>query len=362
MPAKSATPVTLQHVADSAGVSVSTASRILSGKAAAYRISQRAEKLVRQAAQKLGFRPSQVARSLRSKRSGLLGVMLPDVANPFFAAIAREVTVAAEAAGYSVILADSREDTATEQTLLDQLRSRNVEGLVICPVGASFEHLEAAYHAGLPLVLVDRVFAKVPMVQVTSDHAQGAADLTKLLLAEGHSHLGILQGIPHTLPNAERLKGIRASLDKRRINLSESQIVGDQFTEASGHQAAQTLLSQRTPPTALFAFSNLIALGALRACAERGLVVGKDISLVSFDDHPFMNYLRCPITSAAQDIRQLGLQAAERIIQQLQSGSRPAQKMLRIPCTIQHRQSIVSLLPTLSSPRAKRAEVMETIL
>lgn len=357
MPDPSLQPVTLQQVADSVGVSVSTASRILTGKAAAYRISSSTEESVRKTAERLGFRHSQVARSLRSRKSGLIGVVLPDVSNPFFAAIAREVTLAAEASGFSVLLADSREDTATEQHLIEQLRARMIEGLVVCPVGKESSHLETAFNSGLPMVLVDRVFPKSQIFQVTSDHYQGAIDVAAQLLSHGHRQIGILQGLPDTLPNQERLLGIRDAHRAQEIPWSVKRIAGDQFSEESGYQGTISLLESMPGITVLFAFSNLIALGALKACAERGRCVGEDISLVAFDDHPLMNFLGCPLTSAGQDVKQLGSVAAELIAKQLKSKQRSSERLFRVPCSIVLRKSIVSLRN--SSPLLPGTECLE---
>src|SRR5688572_5930254 len=160
--------MTLKRVAELAGVSIATASRVLAGKGGAHRISADTVSAVQKAAERIGFRHSQVARSLKSGQSALIGVVVPDVSNPFFAAIAREITLAAEAKGYSVLLADSREDDVGEQRLVGQLRDRRVEGLVVCPAGLDQQHLAAAQDDGLPLVVVDRGFADGDLTTVTS--------------------------------------------------------------------------------------------------------------------------------------------------------------------------------------------------
>src|SRR2546423_7167533 len=134
-------PVTLEHVAKVAGVSRSTASRALAGKARECRISVSTEKAILQAAKGLGFQASYVARSLRTQRTGLIGLLVPDASNPFFAAIARKATIYAERHGMSVLLADSHDSTQHEKELLAHLRARQVEGLIVCPLGESNEHL-----------------------------------------------------------------------------------------------------------------------------------------------------------------------------------------------------------------------------
>ncbi len=338
----STTPSTLQQVADAAGVSVSTASRALAGKAREYRISSRTEEAVQQAAQKLKFRPSRTAQALRSQKTGLLGVVVPDVANPFFAAIAREVTRAAEENGYAVLLADTGEQTATEQRAVEQFLSRQVEGLVVCPVGQESRHLQRAEAAGIPLVHVDRGFPDGSAVTVTSEHTRGAAQLTRLLIDAGHRHIGIVQGEPGTLPNEERIEGVRAELKRAGIDWNPRQVEGTHFSDESGYQAAGTLL-RAGQLTALFAFSNQIALGCLRAIREAGRTVPRDLSLVTFDDHPFAEYVATPLTVASQNVTEIGRTAARLLIDQLASGKKPRKRVHRIPVQIHQRGSIASI-------------------
>ncbi|HEX3134555.1 MAG TPA: LacI family DNA-binding transcriptional regulator [Planctomycetota bacterium] len=343
--------MTLKRVAEIAGVSIATASRVLAGKGDAHRISDATVAAVRAAAESIGFRHSQVARSLKSGQSALLGVVVPDVSNPFFAAIAREVTLAAEAKGYSVLLADSREDDVTEQRLVQQLRDRRIEGLVVCPAGLTQDHLSAAQDDGLPLVVVDRGFAGGALLTVTSDHAQGARALAAVLLNAGHRHIGVLQGRPGTLANDERLSAFKESLADAGVRLPTSHVRGEAFSESSGKTAAMALLSSQPAITALFALSNQIALGALRAAAERGRVVPRDLSLVTFDDLPHAEFLNPPLTTACQDVPALGRRAADLLLGRIAGAARPRTRMQRIPVTVIERASVT---PPSSRPTSRK--------
>jgi len=332
--------MTLKRVAEIAGVSIATASRVLAGKGDAHRIAATTVAAVRAAAQRIGFRHSHLARSLKSGQSALLGVVVPDVSNPFFAAIAREVTLVAETKGYSVLLADSREDDVTEQRLVSQLRDRRIEGLVVCPAGLTQDHLVAAQDAGLPLVVVDRGFADGDLLTVTSDHAQGARALATVLLKAGHRHIGVLQGRPGTLANDERLAAFKAALAEAGIRLPASHVRGDAFSESSGKTAALALLTNQPAITALFALSNQIALGALRAAVELGRVVPRDLSLATFDDLPHADFLNPPLTTACQDVPALGRRAAELLLSRIAGAARPRTRLQRIPVTVIERASV----------------------
>ncbi|MEW4564825.1 LacI family DNA-binding transcriptional regulator [Bremerella sp. JC770] len=331
---------TLSDVAREANVSVSTASRALNGLAEKYRISASTAQLVQETADKLGFRPSQVARSLRLKRTGLLGIVVPDLANPFFSSIARSVTVSAEAEGYSALLADSGGLVDKERQLIEQLTDRSVEALVVCPVGLEFDHLEKIHQQKVPLVIVDRCKSQSQMVQVTSDHTTGTQQAMQLLLDNGHRKIGVLQGIAGTLPCDQRLLGMKQALADVGVVLDPTLVDGDQFTYESGYRSARNLLTNHPSITALFAMSTPNAFGAYQAAIELGRRVPEDLSLVCFDDVAFADFMQVPLTTVAQDVPELGRRAASLVTQQLRDGKAPRQKMHTIPVTLLQRASV----------------------
>ncbi|WP_437222343.1 LacI family DNA-binding transcriptional regulator [Planctomicrobium sp. SH661] len=334
----------MSDVAHAAGVSVSTASRALNGLASQNRISESTAQLVKDAAKQLGFRPSEVARSLRSRRTGLLGIIVPDLSNPFFSAITRAVTISIESAGFSTVMADSDGSVNKERDLIDQMISRNVESLVVCPVGLEFQHLELASKSGLPLIVVDRCCVGSSMVQVTSDHLEGARLAMKVLLQNGHRQIGILRGLPGTLPCDLRLQGAQMELKEVREELDPAFVAGDQFTFESGYQSARQLLTQSPEITALFAMSTPNALGAIRAAAEMGRRIPEDLSLISFDDIAFAEFMQVPLTTIVQDVPELGRRAAELVIEELQSKTTTKKRTHKIPVRLVSRASVGRVL------------------
>lgn len=333
--------ITLKEVAGAAGVSVSVASRSLSGQAQTYRIHKDTEARVKLAAEKLGFRPSHVARSLQSQKTGLIGIVVPELTNPFFAYIARSITLAAEQLGLSVIVADSREETEHELRLVKQLEDRQVEALVVCPVGRSSTHLLEVQDRGTPMVLVDRTFPDEPVMQVTSAHHAGALKATQFLINMSHRVIGVLQGLPGTLPNQQRLDAYRHAVRAAGITCDETLIAGDNFSEQSGYQSARQLLEMRSDITALFAFSTPNAMGGMRAAMELGVSVPDDLSFIAFDDSPYANLMQVPLTTVCQDVETLGNKAASLVIAALsKTKSRWRKTYYEVPARLIRRNSV----------------------
>ncbi len=333
-------PVTLEQVAQVAGVSPSTASRALAGKARQCRISEKTEQAILQAARGLGFQASHVARSLRTQRSGLIGLLVPDASNPFFAAIARKATIFAERHGLSTLLADSHDSIEHEKDLLTHLQSRQVEGFIVCPIGESSPHLRRLERSGANVVVVDRWFEDVHLTTVTSENEGGAYAATSAMIEKSHRHIGCLQGRPGTSTNDERLQGFKRALEANRIETNAELIRGDDFSEESGYRSTCELLDRHPEVTAIFALSNQNALGALRAFGERKLRVPHDVSLVTFDDAPFAEYLAAPLSVVRQDIETIGHRAAELLIEQIRTGCKPDLLIHRVPVQLVLRDSI----------------------
>lgn len=330
---------TLKAIAARLGVSVTTVSRSLNGQGARYRISEKTQRAVQRLARRLDFSPNPIARGLRLKKTATIGLVIPDVSNPFFARIAHRIAVAARDERHSVLLADSQEQTALEVEAIGLLLRRQVDGLILCPVGLSDIHLRSLSRGAVPVVLVDRCFPKLPLPAITSDNVGGARDATRHLLAAGHRRIGVLQGLPLASTNRDRIAGYRQALAARGVPFDPSLVAGDTFLEESGYRSARRLLRARPSPTALFALGNLVALGALRAIAQADLRIPDDISLVAFDDHPYARHLAAPISTVAQDVDALGQNAAEILFAQI-GGSRAAPITRTIPTRLVERRSV----------------------
>lgn len=313
---------TLRSIADELGISVTTVSRVLNGKSQEFRIASATEKNVLEAADRLAFSPNLLARGLRLKATQIIGLLVPDIGNPFFSRIARCITEVAQSRGFSVLLCDSRDQTETEIDELEVLKARSVEGLVICPVGISHEHLENLANTPTPVVMLDRFLPQLNLPAVGCDNVAASRMAVEHLIENGHRGIAYLQGLVGTLPNQDRIEGYRQALVGHGLPFDENLVSGTGFSRESGYEATRHLLAERPQVTGIFAASNQCALGALRAVAEAGKSVPHDISIVTFDDIDNVEFMSTPITAVAQPVEAMGRAAVEILFDQISSQSK----------------------------------------
>ncbi len=310
---------TLKDVAALAGVSTCTASRALTGQAHKYRLSEKTVERVRAAAAQLNFMADPVARSLRTQRSGLLGVMVPDISHPFFAQLAREISCRVVAHQFATVLCDSCDDPVREAQVMTHLIARKVEGMIVCPVSQDREAIINLIPETTAAVVIDPQADDLPFTCLSSNDQYGARLAIRHLHELGHQRIGILQGNPDAGSNAARLAGVRAETLAAGFEARAMPIFGESFSQRSGYISTQQLLAADPTVTALFAFSDQIALGCLQALGELDIAIPHDMSLIGFDDAPFTRFLNPPLTVIRQPVVGLGERAVELLMQQIES-------------------------------------------
>jgi LacI family transcriptional regulator len=335
--------VTLKRIGEQLGISVTTVSRILNGHARQYRISKETEASVAKLAAELKFVPSRLARGLRLNKTTTIGLVIPDISNPFFASIANGVTVEAHRNGYGIILCDSQGHVDMEIESLEVLLSRGIEGLLLCPIGQSCDHLKDFERSHFPIVLVDRYFSQMTLPYVASDNFSGARDATEHLIANGHRRIMCLQGLRNTSPNEDRERGHEAALSTHNIPVDKALLVGNSFTEQCGYSETKRLLEAKQNFTAILAFSNLLLLGALHALSEAKLNIPSDLSIIGFDDQPYMAHLSPPMTTVAQESSEIGQMAMKLLFEQIQSRDKSPPEGVLIPTHLIIRESVRQL-------------------
>ena len=333
---------TLKDIARKTGFSVSTVSRVLHDKTKKYKISEETQQVVIQTAEKLGYRINKLARGLRLKRTHEVGVIAPDIANPFFSALIKDIATELRKEGYNFILYDSDENISIEGDAIHSLMEKRVDGLIIASVGQDHTHIQSVREAHIPLVMVDRCFDALDVDSVSVDNVKGALLAVNHLIKEGHSRIAFIQGLPGTYANDARLKGYREALEYAHISIDPQLIVGDDFRSLNGYLETKHLLNLPSPPTAIFTAGDLIALGALEAIRENGIHIPKDISLITFDDPAFTSYLSPPLTAIAQPISKMAEMAVAMLFRQIRKPSSESRKVLLEP-TINIRASVARL-------------------
>lgn len=331
---------TLKQLADHIGVSISTVSRVLNGVADRYRISKKTQETILSAAKALQFEPNALARSLRTNRTQTIGLIIPDISNPFFANIASNVEKEARKLNYTIILCDSEEETGLEKETLNLLRNRKVDGLIVCPVGTDPAYLVHLRDSGVSLVIIDRYFPGTQLPYVASDNYQGAYEATNHLIEAGHSQIACIRGIPGTTPSDKREEGFRSALGEAGIQVDESLIVGDNFGEENGYLETKLLLNRPVRPTAILGISNLISIGAIRAISEEGLSVPEDVSIISFEEQPYSAYLATPMTTVAQQHQEMGRLAVKMLVSQMSGNGEDEAEGVLLPTKLIIRKSV----------------------
>ena len=301
----------IRDLAEVLGLSITTVSRVLNGKAKRYRIRAETQQRVMQAAKEYNYVPNKLARGLKLSRTDTLGLIIPDISNPFFADIAQSIEKEARSNGYSLILGDSGEDQMVEKELIKLLLSHKVDGIIIAPVGTDYKQIIQTYNSGMPLVVIDRCFPEIGLPFITSDNYQGGYDAVNYLISMGHRKIACIQGIPKSRPTTERVRGYKDALRNSGIPLDDNLIVGDNYNTENGYKQTRILFSMEDPPTAIFALSNLIGLGVIKAAEEMGLNIPENISLISFDEQPYSAFLGTPMTTIDQKKNEMGQLAVD---------------------------------------------------
>lgn len=338
-------PLTVKGIALELGVSATTVSRVLSGKAKQYRISEETAVQVSALAKRNNFTPNAIARGLRLLKTQTIGLIIPDISNPFFASLARHVTEGLRRQGYAIILCDSQDDLALERQSLDLLWNRQVDGMIVVPIGQDGAHLRGYANGRKPVVLVDRFFPKIGLPFVGSDNFGGAMQAMDYLFENGHSKIACLKGLGGTAPAEERLRGYREALHRRGIAVDESLICGNAFGEQSGYLEMKLLLSRRRDFTAIFAMSNLLASGALSALHEDNVVLPRDMSIIAFDDQPYLAHFNPPLTTVSQNVERIGEAVVRVLMQRIAQPDLAMQDGIFMPTTLVLRDSVARVGP-----------------
>lgn len=307
--------ITMKDIAKIAGVSTNTVSRALNNKP---EIDKETKRRIIEIANKLNYTPNSIAASLASNKTRTIGLVIPDISDPFFAQQTRGVEDTVRAKGFSVIIINTDENPEAELKAVNTFRGIRVAGIILTSVFPDTQHLKLLQDQKIPFVLLNRWSPAIETDYVINDNVAGAYAATKHLIKKGHTRIAFITGIPKITSVQERLKGYRQAFQEANLPILEELIVhSESLDPQAGKVYARQLLSLQPRPTAILAYCDQLALGVYTAVKESKLSIPEDIALVGYDDIPFSAFFEVPLTTVAQPAYQMGSTASDILIERI---------------------------------------------
>ena len=307
--------ITMSDVAQEAGVSLMTVSRVVNGKG---EISPETRKRIQNVIEKLGYRPSGIARSLAGGQTFTIGLIVPDIANPYFSGIAHGVASVANVEGFGVLLCDCEEDTSLELTMLDVLDEKRVDGVIVAAPRTTSEELLPILARHQNVVVVNRLFdteyKPTASGYVLNNDKTGAYLITQHLLRREHQTIGFLAGPASSYGSIRRMVGYTTALKENNIEVNPDIVRHCIPTVEGGRDATKQLIQEHPEITALFCFNDLVAIGALQCCHSLDLSVPDDLAIIGYDDIPMASWVTPTLTTCKVNFEDMGKAATHLLI------------------------------------------------
>lgn len=329
---------TIKDIAKASGVSITTVSRALNGN---YPVSMEVQERVRKAVQELEYRPNAVARSLRSNRTNLIALVVPDLSNLFFMEAAKGLEREIAADGYNLVVAGSDGKAEKERHLLESLLERRIDALVIASSDSRGDSIRRFIELRVPVVQIDRILDGLETNQVGWDNTDASRRITQVLVDAGHTDIGIVNVSLKNRNGQGRYYGFVQAMEENGLAVEEEWVSPSNFDGDSAYLWVREALARPYRPTALFCANNIVLAGTLKACAELDLQIGKDISLVSFG--MIESYFGLRITCMYQDSCEMGRQAGRLLQQSLRLGTDGGCTKIRLEAEFRQGDSVREL-------------------
>ena len=355
---------TVTDVAEQAGVSRATASRVL-GKYGV--VNGETRDRVQRAADKLGYVPNELARAMRAGNTRILGLIITEIGLSFFDLAVRGVIDSARRHGYQVLVANTYEDLVAEQESVRLMLEKRVDGFILVPSNVlDLSHLAATHLKGKPVTLLDRKLAGLPMPSITADNTRGVHDALNYFRERGHERIGLavtsaaIQGDtshrpPHLISTVDdRVNAYFDYLATADLEVDDRWVRYCGADEASTRAAVRSILTAPNPPTALLASNSNMALAAVFVAKDLGLVIGRDISLIGFDDAPWTTVTTPSLTVIVLAVEEMADLAVTNLIAQIESPQAPHQSVI-LSTRLLERESVADLRPQLNRPHPSRS-------
>lgn len=327
---------TIKEVAEHAAVSVATVSRVVNKNG--Y-VSDELRHRVMDAMKALDYKPSALARSLRRQESMIIGVLVPGIHQPFFAYLTFVIQKMLFASNYRALLCSSEEDAEKEAAYVDMLVHQRVDGVIVIPTGRGSETIKPLL-SKIPVVLIDRDLPDLQINRILADNYQGGYAAAKHLLDLGHRKIAIIGGAAYNIALEQRTNGAKQAFRDAGLELDPSMIIlHEQLEFDIGFRTARDLLRRKDRPTAIFAMTDVIAVGILHAASEMGLRLPDDLSVIGFDDIPLASYVIPALTTIAQPIQEMGETAAKLLLNRLKTGTSEPYESITLDMKLINRRS-----------------------
>ncbi|MCU6795091.1 LacI family transcriptional regulator [Paenibacillus sp. WQ 127069] len=320
--------VTIYDIAKEAGVSIATVSKVINRGG---RISEKTRNKVIKIMDELNYQPSVVASALTGKQTYTLGLLLPDLANPFFAEIARSIEDRAQEMGFNVVICSTDNSLDKEERYISLLKQKSVDGIIIATGVRNDALLKELVRQKLPVALIARDMPAVAVDIVLVDDFQGGYLATSYLIQNGHKQIAVIAEDTEVMSSKERIRGYRHALEEAGIPFNPELVRISDFSVKSGKIAAGELLQGLKACTAVFACNDLLAIGTIQAAREMKLSIPDDLSVVGFDNTILATIVDPPLTTIAQPIQDMGAQVVNMILRHINGGHTMNQRMVLPP-------------------------------
>lgn len=336
--------VTIKEIANLAGVSKATVSRVINEKAEnnmKKETKERIEKIMKD----LNYQPNKIAQSLSTNKSHTIGLIISDISNTFYSNLARGVGGVAEENNYTLSIFNTDEIESREKEYLNSILQRQFDGIIIAPIGKNIKLLNKVINNNIPIVFVDRYLRNFNADSVLSDAYQGAYNAINYLISMGHKEIGIILGVKRNiLSSTERFQGYYDALKDNNIEFKKEYVMRGDSKTTGGYKACNILLKEHKNVTAIFCTNNLTTLGALEAVDEKKLKVPKDLSIIGFDELPLAGLLHPRLSLVAQKPEIIGKKAAEILYNRLNKKCKDKPfKTIRIDTELKIRDTVAKL-------------------
>ncbi len=317
--------VTLRKVAERAGVSINTASRAINNKTD---INEETKKRVLKVAQELGYVRNATAVALRTKKTGTLGVVIADNRNPFYAEVLNGMEEAAREKNYHIILTNTQRDYKKEEEAINLLLNKRVDGLLIAPVQDRDDDIKNLIEANIPLVIVGRDFENIEVDAVYNDEVKGGFLATEYLIKKGHKRIALIDGFLYKSPAKGRLEGYKKALKEYGIPFDDALVSVGDIDVKDGYERTKQLFEKELDFTAIFAYNDMMAFGAMQAIKEKGLRIPEDIGLVGYDDIPFCSLMNPALTTIILKKQELGTESVKLLLSRINGKRKKMKKIM----------------------------------